>query len=407
MPANINRSSIFKIVCVSLCFKVAFLLFYYFILLNGLDTLDMEYYYHHGQWLLSGQIPYLDFGFDYPPIIFIPIVISLLVTSGLTQFTNIFCGFLILCDLVTALCVYLIALEIFNRDDLALRGALVYATALEIAYFTMTKFDPLPTMIMMLSLLFTIKGAKFAGYYSHILGVFTKIFPILLSPFIFLYNAHQRPDFIVGEIRSIWRKVLAPVAVLFSLAAWVLLTPDENTGSWAHGSIYVNTIGYTVYDFLYEVLGFNITIESIIICEYALMGLILFSLLVYAYFTPQTPQLFIKIILAVLFTFVALWSYHSPQYLFWYIPLIAILIADDLLSILLFYIVQFLAFLEFPQTAGVFYTNTVYRTTLAADPYHWGLTWGMFALFQFALVYLVYRALTSKVRPTTQEQSNL
>ena len=396
VSGSINRKSILKIIAVSLLFKVAFLLFYYFVMYNGLDTFDIKYYYMNGQNLLSGHMPYIDFGFDYPPLIFIPILVSIFVTHNLAEFMNIFSAFMILCDLVTALCVYLIALDIFNDDKLAFRAALVYSTALAIAYYTFTKFDPMPTMFLMLAVLFTIRGDKLSGYYSLLAGVFSKIFPIILSPFFFLYNVHCNDGSIYQEFKSIFLRVIVPTAALLAIAVAILVAlPKETMGSWARGLVYVNTPGYTIYAFLSEVLGFKLSMNSIVTGETALLCLIFLVLMVYAYLKPQTHKQFLKILLVALFSFVALWSYHSPQYMFWYTPILAILIADDLLSVLLFYIIQLLEFIEFPVTSGVFYTNTYYVTTLAKDPHLWWLTWTLFAAHYFALIYIMYRVVSA------------
>ena len=195
------------------------------------------------------------------------------------------------------------------------------------------------------------------------------------------------------EFDSIQLKVVIPLGILAVLAAGILLT-SSGSGSWAGGSVYVNTIDYTIYSFFHDVLGLSwVPLRGIVIAGYILLGLLLSSLMYYAYLTVMSPKTLLKVILLSIFSFIMLWSYHSPQYFFWYIPIVAVLIADDWWGVLLFYVVQVLAFIEFPQLPGYLYTNTQYLFTISENPSSWYLTWGFFVVFQSLLVYLVYRAI--------------
>jgi len=407
---EINRKHIFTVIGVSLLFKVLFMIFSYFVLYQGFEPIDLNYYYIHCNLLLSGQIPYIDFGFDYPPVIFIPILIAILTTSTFTAFSSVFMGLMVLCDVITALCVYLLALEVFGKENIAFRAALLYATALGIAYYTLTKFDAFPTMLLMIALLLTIRGFKVRGYYALALGGLAKIFPLVVGPFIFLYNAKKTS--VVGEIRSISQRVLIPLGALAAMAVGILiLLPKDTMGSWSRGQIFVNTPVYTLYAFLHDLLGLTwVSLPSLVSLGYFLLACV-FLLLLYCMFRipgfAATKRGFLSIVLIAIFSFVFFWAYHSPQYLFWYIPLIAILIADDIWGMVLFVVVQILAFIEFPQMAGYFWSNLSYAFTLDKDPAGWYFTWFFFVVYLTLQVYLVYRAVrTRKVLSTSESNNN-
>lgn len=392
---GINRKHILTLVGVSLIFKLLFMVFNYFVLFETFDTFDMIYYYKHAILLLSGQVPYLGFGFDYPPLALFPMILSYLVTSNFSAFYNFFSGVMCLCDLITAICIYLIALEIYGQEKLAFRAALVYATGISIAYYTLTKFDAFPTMLLVIALLFTIQGAKLKGYYTIILGILTKIFPLVISPFIFLYNAKKNS--MVQEARSILWQILIPLGILIPLTIYIFLSvPRQTTGSWSLGLIFVNTPHYTLYTFLHDILGFSWIPLDFIIGASSILCIGIFLLLLYSMYSctsiGSTPRGFLTVVLIALFSFIFLWSYHSPQYIFWYMPLVCILIADDLRGILLYYFVQIMAFIEFPQMPGWFYSNTAYLYTLETNYAMYYLTWGFFVIYLSSLVYLVYRA---------------
>jgi len=384
-----NRKHLATIVVVSLAFKFLFIFFSLFVLHQGFDVIDQIYYYDAGKNLLSGLVPYANFGFDYPPLAILPMALSFWITATFEQFYNTFSLIMIFCDLVTCLCVYFIALKVFENDEsTAFRAALVYATALETCYFTLTVFDAFPTMFMMLAILFTVCGVNSQGYLAILAGIFTKVFPLILWPFLFIYNL--RESSLMAELGIL----LKYLAALGTLGILFLYVKSVGGFTWENPNVYVDTPYFTLYGFLHDILGLSwVSLSSLASSGFVAL-IFIEALLVVLFFSSsdKRPRAFLKVLLLALFSFVFLWSYHSPQYIFWYFPLIAILVADDLHSIILFYLVQVLAFIEFPQMHLFLYSMTHYAFTLAENPTSWYLTWGFFVVFQSLLLYLVYRA---------------
>jgi hypothetical protein len=86
-------------------------------------------------------------------------------------------------------------------------------------------------------------------------------------------------------------------------------------------------------------------------------------------------------------------KFHSPQYIVWFTPLLCLLVADDIYKVVLFYIVQVFAYIEFPLMFGSFYTNLEYTNTVGSSG--WYIT-----LVFFTLQYLVILILViSIIRP--------
>ncbi len=52
---------------------------------------------------------------------------------------------MVVCDIVTLLCIYFIALKIHNSKTAFLAG-LIYATAFSTSYFVLTKYDASPDL---------------------------------------------------------------------------------------------------------------------------------------------------------------------------------------------------------------------------------------------------------------------
>ena len=107
--------------------------------------------------LLQGQFPFSS-DFQYPVLIFVPLTLAIvpaLLFQNAMAFVYTFQGLMILCDIVTTVCVYLIGLMFWNEST-AFRAGLTYACAFSAGYFVITKYDAFPTSLLMLALLFTV-----------------------------------------------------------------------------------------------------------------------------------------------------------------------------------------------------------------------------------------------------------
>ena len=91
---------------------------------------------------------------------------------------------------------------------------------------------------------------------------------------------------------------------------------------------------------------------------YGLMGIAMLYLLYNAYRdTEKRPIMLLKTLLCAFIVVIFFTKFHSPQYIVWFTPFLCLLVADDLYKIILFYIVQVFAYIEFPLMFGSFYTN--------------------------------------------------
>lgn len=387
------KQHILILIGVSLLTKLAVLFITPVVFHSFIDYFDLGYYFEQAVLLTQGQLPYLHFSLDYPVLLLVPMTISLLPALALQNamaFIYTFQLLMVACDIVTVLCVYLIALKIGNEKTAYLAG-LVYATAFSTAYFVMTKYDAFPTCLLMLALLFTVFGMTMKGYLAAGLGFFTKIFPAISFPFLILYNAKKSS---LKEESFAFLKVLIPLIAILLLPILIIRPDAIRTYLFATGSgagMYVNTATYTVYGWLSGVGHLGITPETVSLVMYGLMGLILLCLLYSAYTdTQKRPVTLLKTLLCALVAVVVFTKFHSPQYLVWFTPLLCLLVADDLKKILLFYTVQVLAYIEFPLMFGSFYTNLAYSSPAGSGG--WYLT-----LLFFTVEYLVLFVLVAVI----------
>ena len=234
----------------------------------------------------------------------------------------------------------------------------------------------------MVALVFTLHGQTMKGYLATAAGFFAKIFPVIALPFIVLYNA--RDTTIRQEILNAGKVFIPLVAVL--ILPFLLFRQDIfntylpiRTGM----DYYSNTVTFTIYSWLHDVFGIGISLDMVLMVMFACLvaGLILLVYTAWAY-PKKDAKLLLKLILCSIVLVIFCVKVRSPQYIVWFTPILCILAADDIRKTILVYIVQMLAFIEFPLMFRTFYISTQY--TDAALSSGWFIT-----LVAFTLEYLV------------------
>ena len=384
------KSHLFYLVLASLLTKFIVIIVTTTIFHSFIDYFDIQFYFEHAAKILEGQLPYISYNFDYPVLIFVPILIALiaaLLFQSSLAFAYTFQILMVLCDLITILCIYFIALKIRN-EKAAFHAGLIYATAFSTAYFVLTKYDAFPTCLLMLAVLFTVYGMNMKGYFSAGLGFFAKIFPAIAFPFFILYNAKKNS--LKAEIIAVL-KVIIPLSIVLLLPVLVIRPESIRTYLFATGAnvgIYVNTATYTLYSWLNGIGHLGVSPETVSLVMYGLMGITILYLLYTAYMdTEKRPVTLLKTLLCAFIAVIFFTKFHSPQYIVWFTPLLCLLVADDIYKVVLFYIVQVFAYIEFPLMFGSFYTNLEYTNTVGSSG--WYITLVFFTLQYLAILILV------------------
>jgi hypothetical protein len=390
-PFEINKEIVIRhvtlllIACIVMKFVVVF--FTTTIFHSFLDLFDIGIYFEHAMPLLQGKLPYIDYQIEYPVLAFLPIMVAFIpaiLTQNAMVFVFSFQSLMILCDMVTILCVYFIAIRIWDEKK-AFIASLIYVTAFSTAYFVITKYDAFPTCLLMLAILFTIYRIKMKGYAFAGLGFFTKIFPAIAFPFMILHNSKNTS--ISKEIIDV-AKVMVPLSLILMIPI-ILLRPEAiKAYLFATGSgsfVYANTMTYTLHSCFQGIGLLGVPIESLSAIMYILMGIVFVSLLYLAYIDKEKkPVTFLKLLLCALISVVLFTKFHSPQYIVWFTPLLCLLVADDIYKIILFYITQVFAYIEFPLMFGSFYTNLEYVNPVGSVAWY-----GTLAFFTFEYVALL------------------
>jgi hypothetical protein len=391
------KNHIFLLILASLATKFIVIVATTMIFHSFIDYFDIGTYFKHMIPLLSGQLPYVNYQIEYPILTFIPLVLAFIpavLTQNAEAFILSFQILMALCDILIVLCVYFIGLKIW-KETTAFYAGLIYATSFSTAYFVLTKSDAFPTSILMVAILFTVYGMNTRGYIFGTLGFFTKIFPAIALPFMVLYNAKSTT--IKQELVSAGKIFLLFCLIL--LFPLILISPDViRTYLFATGDsvgVYVNTVTYTLYAYLHDVFHVGITSAATSTIMYVLMGIALILLFYIGYAdSEKNPTRLLKLVACAIFCLVFFTKFHSPQYIVWFTPLLCLLVADNLYKVLLFYVTQVFAYIEFPLMFGRFYTNLEYVNPVeSAD---WYLTLFFFTVEYLVLIMLFYYIIRPK-----------
>jgi hypothetical protein len=335
------------------------------------DLFDFQIYYDAAENILHGQLPWA--------LAFVPVLIAYAISvvgGGFLVFALAMWALMLICNIITTFCVYYIGLKLYSEKT-AFIAAILNATALSVAYYTLCRFDPFPTCLAMVAVLATLYGDKVTGYLASVLGLFVKIWPIVVFPFLWLYNARNTSLMEEGKARAF--AFIVGGGLLFGVM--ILGGYDKFLGYIDR--VYCNTIPYTLDQYL-QLLGIVIPFGIISTLFRILTVVVIAGALYLMYRQPKNIALMLKLILAVIIVITAFSQYRSPQYIVWFTPFAALLIADDIYGILLFIGVQVLAYIEYPLGYGVLYVNDKYVS-------EWGLVF--FTVFFLVIGLLLWRAL--------------
>jgi hypothetical protein len=184
---------------------------------------------------------------------------------------------------------------------------------------------------------------------------------------------------------------MIPLSIVLLLPVLVIRPESIRTYLFATGAnvgIYVNTATYTLYSWLNGIGHLGVSPETVSLVMYGLMGITILYLLYTAYMdTEKRPVTLLKTLLCAFIAVIFFTKFHSPQYIVWFTPLLCLLVADDIYKVVLFYIVQVFAYIEFPLMFGSFYTNLEYTNTVGSSG--WYITLVFFTLQYLAILILV------------------
>jgi hypothetical protein len=313
-----------------------FVLFFVTSLFHFYDTSDLSFYASACYYLLHGVLPYYRFIFPYPPLALLPMLLAY------PSFPVIFAFEMLICQFIILFCVYEITLHI--KPESAFLAALIYSLSLPVWFFTFTRYDSFVVALMMLGFYFMIKQKYDHSLYLIIAAICTKLFPVILLPFLLFHS-----KFVVKTKLLIFIIVGIVLSVLLYPVTLSILSSDLSRNT------YVNT-------FFYNLNSVNPVLTAAVSLLFALfLACIIIQL--FLYISDPTDYRLLRVILFLLVTLILILSYHSPQYILWVLPLMAILVSmQDWKYHAGYFILCFLSFLEYPVFFGAYYVNSAQYT---------------------------------------------
>ncbi len=359
-----------------------------------IDSFAITYYLEKVITIFQGQVPYINYSFEYPILALIPMFIALIPSVILKSQVIYLISFILLmviCDTITTICIYKISIKISGSPRQAFISAVLYATAISVAYVTITEYSAFATMLMMIGITYTIdRKETINGYIAVTMGFFTKIFPVIALPFIVLYNSKET-SLKTETINGL--KVLGIASLILFVPLFLINPANLDTYQFkingGERGVYASSVSYMVFGWIHDVFNIAITQEMVsTVFRIILVGIIFVLLNIISKAKTKDPVLLLKLIMCAIFTTVVCMQFNSPNYWTWGIPLVCILCGTDIRKISLFVFTQIIAYIAFPLSFWSLWTNPGYTGAIGTPA--WQLALILFTIQFIALSALVW-----------------
>ena len=319
---------------------------------------DTRLYYWYATSLFWGQIPYASYYVPYPQFFFIPVLLALIPTLGVQNYTGYlysFSALMVVVNVATLVLVYSVAARLWGQKKAFLCGFL-YATAISAAFFVPITYDAVPSFLLLLSLWMYLYRNQAAGFLFAAAGALTKWYPFICFPYYILHGVKT------GKKITDYKKplLLSGLLVVLTVVPFILLNSREflNTYTVHFGRApEVNSFVYYL-DALCQLVSGTKPVGSFSVLLLIVLELVL--LWWYYRYLDSRPESLIGCIFLGIFVFVLFNKVFSTNYIIWLTPFLALFLAGSARKILLFYLVQIILYLETPVLFGVVYAPSTF-----------------------------------------------
>jgi hypothetical protein len=325
--------------------------------------------------ILDGQIPYIDFECEYPPIALIIFLIPALFFRTLPPY---YIAFTVEMLIFNILAIFLV-IYISKRINISKVKALtVYTLLMTITAgpIVTQRYDLAPAIMVLAAVAAFIKGKNKTAWGVLALGVMAKIFPIVVAPFfaIRLIMKKQYSQLVKGiaVFGSIVLATVLPWIIMDAQAFWNSMSYHLERGLHAestYGSflLLAQLFGLTTVEYDYSYGSFNITsvlADNLAHNSFYIMAAVLIVLcLLFAFqlhkkqknitnselLQVETETLLVRYIAIAILTFMLFNKVFSAQYMAWICPFIPLLnIRYNNLMVILLLIAGALSIYIFP-----------------------------------------------------------
>jgi hypothetical protein len=302
------------------------------------QIVDTPVYQRYGDAIATGQVPYRDFGLEYPPGALPLFVIPALGHHEVTQFSSFShsferlmwaCGVLML----AAIAFTLLALRASKRRTV---GALLFAALAPLALgsVVLSRFDLWPAAITAAALAAIVSGRLRLGHGLLGLGIAAKVYPAVLVPLalVHVWRRRGRREALIclGVLAGAIAVVVVPFLALAPIGVWHSVVRQTTR------PLQIESLGATILVALHHAAGLAVTMRSghgsqnlagtgpdvVGSLETVLQVVALLAIwALYARGRGGREEL-VRASAAAVVAFVALGKVLSPQFLIWLVPLV-------------------------------------------------------------------------------------
>ena len=297
-----------------------------------LDTVE---YHRYGNAMLDGQVPYRDFGVEYPPGALPVFAAPAIGHDGFSLYNREFQILMALCG-IGALFAMTVALRSLAASTERTAAALAFAALapLVLGSVILYRYDLWPTALAVGGLAAVLAGRQRLGFASLGLGIAAKVFPAVLIPpaFAYVWRTRGRREALLclGAAAAVVAVVILPFLALAPHGVW------DSVVRQATRPLQIESLASAVLLAAHQVGGLAITMESsrgsqnlsgslpdaLGTASSALLAVALLSIWAAAVRGPATPERLVRFSAASVVAFVSLGKVLSPQFLIWLIPLV-------------------------------------------------------------------------------------
>lgn len=297
------------------------------------EIVDTPLYERYGEAMLDGQVPYRDFGLEYPPAALPAFLLPALAPDG--EYRAAFEVMVFLLEL-GSLALVVLTLTRLGAGPWRLLGAatVVGVAPLAIGTVSLTRFDPWPAFLTVAAVALAVHGRHRLGLATLGVAAVAKVYPAVLLPVLLVAVARER------GLRETGRGLAAFAA---AAGAWLLpfaiLAPGELAGAFTHQAgrpLQVESLGAAVL-FVAHQLGaywpgvvsssgsqnlFGALPDALATVSVVLQIVAVAGVWALATQARRRPDVLLAGSAAAVTAFVAFGKVGSPQFLLWLVPLV-------------------------------------------------------------------------------------
>jgi uncharacterized membrane protein len=300
------------------------------------QIVDTPVYQRYGDAMVDGQVPYLDFGVEYPPAA-LPVFVLPAIGDGHDAgiYQKNFERLMVICGLL-AIAGAAIALAALGAGPERLFAALAFAALAPLALGSviLTRYDLWPTALLVLGLAAVLADRKRTGLGVLGVAVAAKIFPIVVVPpaLTYVWRRYGRREALIcaGVFLGVVALIFLPFVRLSPGGVW------DSLHRQADRPLQIESLGSSFLLVAHQ-LGFwtvhlNLShgsqnqggslADTLAAIQSVVQAAVLIALWVAFARGPATKERLVRYSAAGVAAFIAFGKVLSPQFLIWLLPLV-------------------------------------------------------------------------------------